>query len=113
MVRDGAMELQARNTLLEDMTDTVADHVLEHNYDQTLSLTIAQNHAVQDLDAHERMMVRLEQDGVLDRAVEGEVAGDERVAVEEEADDAGVEHIFVMHLARSDRARRAGELVLQ
>jgi len=71
MVRDGAMELQARNTLLEDMTDTVADHVLEHNYDQTLSLTIAQNHAVQDLDAHERMMVRLENDGVLDRGVEG------------------------------------------
>ncbi len=71
MVRDGAMDLQARNTLLEDMTDTVADHVLEHNYDQTLALTIARNHAEDDIDAHERMMEKLEAEGSLDRDVEG------------------------------------------
>ncbi len=71
MVRDGAMTLEARNTLLEDMTDTVADHVLEHNYDQTLALTIAREHAEEDIDAHERMMERLEAKGRLDRKVEG------------------------------------------
>jgi glutamate dehydrogenase len=71
MVRDGAMTLDARNTLLEDMTDTVADHVLEHNYDQTLALTIAREHAEEDIDAHERMMERLEARGRLDRKVEG------------------------------------------
>ena len=45
IVREGAMSLEARNALLEDMTDQVAEHVLEHNYDQTLALTIAQEHA--------------------------------------------------------------------
>jgi glutamate dehydrogenase len=71
MVRDGAMTLEARNVLLEDMTDTVAEHVLEHNYDQTLALTIARQHAEADIDAHERMMERLEAAGRLDRKVEG------------------------------------------
>ncbi|WP_019960500.1 NAD-glutamate dehydrogenase [Woodsholea maritima] len=71
MVRDGAMKLDDRNTLLESMTDTVADHVLDHNYDQTLALTLAQRHAREDIDAHERMMERLEADGRLNRQVEG------------------------------------------
>ncbi len=71
MVRDGAMKLEDRNILLEDMTDAVAEHVLEHNYDQTLALTIAREHARDDLDAHERFMERLEADGRLDRKVEG------------------------------------------
>ena len=71
MVREGAMSLKARNALLEDMTDNVARHVLEHNYDQTLALTIARGHAEEDLDAHERMMERLEAAGRLDRRVEG------------------------------------------
>jgi len=71
MVREGEMTLKDRNTLLESMTDQVAEHVLQHNYDQTLALTLAQEHAGEDLDAHERMMERLEADGRLDRAVEG------------------------------------------
>jgi glutamate dehydrogenase len=71
MVRDGQMDIPARNTLLEEMTDSVAEHVLEHNYDQTLALTIARNHAEEDLDAHERMMEQLEAAGRLDRRVEG------------------------------------------
>ncbi|WP_306014732.1 NAD-glutamate dehydrogenase [Oceanicaulis sp. MMSF_3324] len=77
MVREGSMKLDDRNTLLESMTDTVADHVLEHNYDQTLAITIAREHAVEDLDAHERLMERLEQDGRLDRKVEGLPAPDQ------------------------------------
>lgn len=71
------MKLKDRNTLLESMTDTVADHVLEHNYDQTLAITIAKEHAVEDLDAHERLMERLEQAGRLDRKVEGLPAPDQ------------------------------------
>ncbi|MEQ8404724.1 MAG: NAD-glutamate dehydrogenase [Oceanicaulis sp.] len=71
MVREGAMALEDRNALLEDMTDNVAAHVLEHNYDQTLALTIAREHAEEDIDAHERMMERLEAAGRLDRKVEG------------------------------------------
>ena len=71
MVREGSMSLEDRNALLERMTDDVARHVLQHNYDQTLALTIAKSHAEEDLDAHERMMERLEKAGRLDRRVEG------------------------------------------
>ncbi|KAA5803967.1 NAD-glutamate dehydrogenase [Alkalicaulis satelles] len=71
MVRDGQMDLKARNALLESMTDAVAEHVLAHNYDQSLALTIAREHAAEDIDAHERLMDRLERAGRLDRKVEG------------------------------------------
>ena len=71
MVRDGSMSREDRDTLLESMTDEVAEHVLEHNYDQTLALTIAREHSEEDIDAHERMMERLEANGRLDRKVEG------------------------------------------
>ncbi|MEO1040251.1 MAG: NAD-glutamate dehydrogenase [Pseudomonadota bacterium] len=71
MVREGALSLPDRNVLLEAMTDEVAHHVLEHNYDQTLALTLAKENAAADLDAHERMMQRLERAGQLDREVEG------------------------------------------
>jgi len=66
MVRDGQMDIPARNVLLESMTDAVADHVLQHNYDQSLALTIAREHAAEDIDAHERLMDRLEKAGQLD-----------------------------------------------
>lgn len=71
MVREGQMDIPARNVLLESMTDTVAEHVLQHNYDQSLALTIAREHAAEDIDAHERLMDRLERAGQLDRKVEG------------------------------------------
>lgn len=71
MVRSGAMKLEARNKLLESMTDDVAEHVLRHNYDQTLTLTLARERAAEDLDVHERVMERLEAEGRLDRSVEG------------------------------------------
>lgn len=71
MLRSGEMKLEARNKLLESMTDDVAAHVLRHNYDQSLTLTLARQRAADDLDAHERLMERMEADGRLDRAVEG------------------------------------------
>ena len=71
MVRSGAMSLADRDVLLESMTDDVADHVLKHNYDQTLALSMAEHSSVADLDAHERFMARLESAGQLNREVEG------------------------------------------
>ena len=71
LMRNGDLSRDDRDTLLEKMTDEVASHVLEHNYDQTLALTLAERDAKADLDAHERFMSRLEQKGQLDRAVEG------------------------------------------
>ncbi|MBC6983326.1 NAD-glutamate dehydrogenase [Caulobacter sp. 17J80-11] len=69
--RKGELEREARNALLASMTDEVAQHVLQHNYDQTLALTLQEASAAADAGAHERFMRRLEQAGKLDRKVEG------------------------------------------
>jgi glutamate dehydrogenase len=68
-----AKELKAedRNALLASMTDDVAAHVLQNNYDQTEALSIMETTAAADLDSHERFIESLESRGRLDRAVEG------------------------------------------
>ncbi|MEL8056442.1 MAG: NAD-glutamate dehydrogenase domain-containing protein, partial [Pseudomonadota bacterium] len=70
-IRRGALPRGERNTLLASMTDQVADKVLAHNYAQTRALTLAESRAMQDHEAFERLMIRLENRGVLDREVEG------------------------------------------
>uniref|UniRef100_UPI001576E5BA NAD-glutamate dehydrogenase domain-containing protein n=1 Tax=Caulobacter sp. S45 TaxID=1641861 RepID=UPI001576E5BA len=60
-----------RNPLLASMTDDVAAHVLAHNYDQTLGLSLQQANAPAELDAQEAFMLDLERRGRLNRAVEG------------------------------------------
>jgi glutamate dehydrogenase len=69
--RRNELDRAARNKLLTEMTDPVGAHVLQHNYDQTLALSLQQARAPLDLDAHARFMVRLEGLGRLDRQVEG------------------------------------------
>ena len=69
-MRRGEMAPEARDKLLIAMTDDVAAHVLQDNYDQTLALSVAQSRANKDLDAHGRFMRDLESRGKLDRAVE-------------------------------------------
>ena len=69
-MRRGEITGDARDTLLTAMTDDVAAHVLQDNYDQTLTLSVAQSRASKDLDAHGRFMRDLESRGKLDRAVE-------------------------------------------
>ncbi len=59
-----------RNALLPEMTDEVAAHVLAHNYDQTLALSLQEASAVQDLESHARFMADLVAEGRLDRRVE-------------------------------------------
>ena len=70
-MRRGALPTGERNTLLASMTDDVAKHVLAHNYAQTGALSLAEQRATRDHVAFERLMVRLEDRGVLDREVEG------------------------------------------
>ncbi len=70
-IESGALASEDRNDLLASMTDDVARLVLVHNYDQTGALTVAEASASSDLDSHERMMERLEADGILNRDVEG------------------------------------------
>ena len=71
VVRSGALKPEARDKLLESMTDEVAQLVLADNYDQTGALTLAQASAPADLDSHERFIHRLEAAGKLARRVEG------------------------------------------
>jgi len=67
----GKLSRDKRNKLLASMTETVGLHVLAHNYDQTLALSLQEQTAAYDLDAHERFMFRLVGEGKLDRRVEG------------------------------------------
>jgi len=69
--RQGKLTRAQRNKLLPTMTDDVARHVLIHNYDQTLALSLLEMDTVGELDPHARFMAELEHAGRLDRAVEG------------------------------------------
>jgi glutamate dehydrogenase len=70
LVRNGQMSEQERDELLVSMTSDVANHVLAHNYSQTLAISLQQATAIIDVDAHERFMQNLEAIGQLNRAVE-------------------------------------------
>jgi glutamate dehydrogenase len=60
-----------RNILLQSMTDEVAAHVLAHNHDQTLTLSLMEADAPAELTNHAAFMAELVSAGRLDRAVEG------------------------------------------
>lgn len=67
----GELERQARNALLESMTEDVAQLVLRTNYLQTQLISLLESDAAARLDEHVNMMRMLERDGLLDRAIEG------------------------------------------
>ncbi|HEY5006911.1 MAG TPA: NAD-glutamate dehydrogenase domain-containing protein, partial [Caulobacteraceae bacterium] len=67
----GKLDRPGRDRLLQSMTGEVAAHVLAHNRDQTLALSLMQRSAVADLDAHAGFMAALEREDRLDRALEG------------------------------------------
>ncbi len=69
-VRDGRLDLPARNELLGKMTDEVAALVLRNNYLQTLALSLARRRGLEDMGFQQRLIQTLEQRGELDRAVE-------------------------------------------
>ena len=67
----GELAEQDRNDLLASMTDDVARHVLAHNIAQTGALSLTEATVKADHDELERVMLWLEERGVLDRDVEG------------------------------------------
>lgn len=69
-LRRGEVSEQARDELLNQMTDDVAAHVLRDNYDQTLAISVAEARSGRDLDSHARFIRDMERRGLLDRAVE-------------------------------------------
>ena len=68
---EGRLEFEERNLLLAEMTDEVARIVLEDNRLQTLALSIAQRGGAVELPPMVRVIEMLEEDGRLNRAVEG------------------------------------------
>ncbi|MEM7690005.1 MAG: NAD-glutamate dehydrogenase domain-containing protein [Pseudomonadota bacterium] len=69
--REGAITDEARNQLLEEMTEEVSEIVLEDNRLQALALSIAQAGGADAVPSHVRLIERLEETGDLDRATEG------------------------------------------
>ncbi|MEZ5668592.1 MAG: NAD-glutamate dehydrogenase [Alphaproteobacteria bacterium] len=70
IVAAGDMTRKQRDALLVDMTDEVAELVLQDNYLQTQALSVAQAQAGRALPAHQRLMRTLEREGRLNRAIE-------------------------------------------
>jgi glutamate dehydrogenase len=67
----GKLTRAARDKLLQSMTAEVASHVLAHNHDQTLALSLLERTAPAELDNDARFMSELVAAGRLDRTVEG------------------------------------------
>ncbi len=68
---EGRLSLEDRNSLLVEMTDAVADLVLEDNRLQALGLSIAEQGGVRALPSYVRLIETFEDSGMLDRRVEG------------------------------------------
>ncbi len=70
VVKSGKLSETERRKLLEDMTDEVAELVLENNYRQTQAINITNFQAAQQLDSHARFMRSLERSDKLNRTLE-------------------------------------------
>ncbi|HQR22142.1 MAG TPA: NAD-glutamate dehydrogenase, partial [Burkholderiaceae bacterium] len=69
-VAEARLTLAQRNALLADMTDAVAQLVLEDNYYQTQALSLGRHTARKLLEQQQRMIRFLEKEGRLNRALE-------------------------------------------
>ncbi|MDJ0950098.1 MAG: NAD-glutamate dehydrogenase [Alphaproteobacteria bacterium] len=70
VMAEGDMSRRQRDRLLEEMTDEVAELVLEDNYLQTQSISVTEQFGVHMLDRLVLFMRALERQGLLDRALE-------------------------------------------
>ena len=70
LVRRGVLPQDDRNALLAEMTDDVAEQVLQDNYGQNVVLGNARAGAPALITVHQRMIRELERLGLLDRALE-------------------------------------------
>ncbi len=70
IVAAGDMTRKQRNGLLVEMTEEVAELVLQDNYLQTQALSVAESQASRAMFGHQRLMRAMERAGRLDRAIE-------------------------------------------
>ncbi len=66
----GEMSEERRNEVLQELTDDVADHVLEDNRTQSLAISLDAMRAVEGADDFGDLMFSIEKSGALDRASE-------------------------------------------
>jgi glutamate dehydrogenase len=79
LVVDGTLSDVQRNALLVEMTDEVAELVLDDNRAQTLALMIARTQSRSMVNVHARYLDALEADGHIDRALE-DLPNDKQIA---------------------------------
>lgn len=70
LVLDGNLSLEARNKLLESMTEEVSKLVLRDNYKQAQAISLLEAQGQNLLDGQIRIMRTLETKGILNRALE-------------------------------------------
>ena len=70
VVARGDLTAKHRNKLLEEMTDSISDLVLENNYLQTQAISLAESESARRIGEYTRFIQRLEENGQLDRALE-------------------------------------------
>jgi glutamate dehydrogenase len=70
LVVQGELSETERNQLLVEMTDEIAEMVLEDNYDQNVVLGNARRGAVSLVTVHQRMIREMEHRGLINRAIE-------------------------------------------
>ncbi|WP_183459937.1 NAD-glutamate dehydrogenase [Microbulbifer rhizosphaerae] len=70
VVANGDLTDKQRNQLLEEMTDSVSELVLNNNYNQTRALSVAEFQVAARIDEYRRTINALESEGRLRRALE-------------------------------------------
>lgn len=88
LVKNNEMILTQRNTLLEKMTDEVAELVLRDNYEQTQMLSLEASVATRTTDLFRRYMNEMEKLGRLNRQLE--FLPDEKTLLERKANNQGL-----------------------
>ncbi|MBP9727094.1 MAG: NAD-glutamate dehydrogenase [Gammaproteobacteria bacterium] len=71
VMANGDLTLKQRNKLLAEMTDEVAELVLNNNYLQTETLSLEEHSSVQTVDLLHRYLTNLEKKGRINRKIEG------------------------------------------
>ncbi len=88
VVTSGDMTVKQRNQLLAEMTDEIAELVLDDNYSQTGAINLIIWRAAEELELHRAYISELEQTDKLDRALE--FLPDDKTLLERKAQGKGL-----------------------
>lgn len=103
LVADGTLTEVERNELLVEMTDEVAELVLDDNRAQTLALMIARTQSLSMVNVHARYLDVLETEGHLDRSLE-DLPNDKQIAERHSAGSGLRTPEFAMMIASTKNA---------